>query len=68
MEAQLLEGKKVAEKLKVEIRAKIESLKTQPVLRAIQIGGDPASDLYLKSQKRAAEAVGAKHEVTLLAE
>src|SRR3990167_4016466 len=68
MEAQLLEGKKVAEKLKAEIRAKIESLKTEPLLRAIQIGADSASELYLKSQKRAAEAVGAKHEVTLLAE
>ena len=68
MEAQLLEGKKVAEKLKAEIRTTIESLKAKPVLRAIQIGQDPASELYLKSQKRAAEAVGAKHEVTSLGE
>ncbi len=68
MEAQLLEGKKVAEKLRAEIRAKIESLKIEPLLRAVQIGADPASELYLKSQKRAAETVGAKHEVTSLAE
>ena len=68
MEAQLLEGKKVAEKLKAEIQAKIKSLGTAPALRAIQVGGDLASDLYVKSQKRAAEAVGAKHEITLLPE
>jgi methylenetetrahydrofolate dehydrogenase (NADP+)/methenyltetrahydrofolate cyclohydrolase len=66
MEAQLLEGKKVAEKLKAELREKIASLGAQPVIRAIQLGQDHASELYLKSQKRAAEAVGAKHEVTSL--
>jgi methylenetetrahydrofolate dehydrogenase (NADP+)/methenyltetrahydrofolate cyclohydrolase len=68
MEAQLLEGKKVAEKLKAEIQAKIQSLGQSPSLLAIQVGGDPASDLYVKSQKRAADAVGAKHEIVLLPE
>ncbi|OGW84894.1 MAG: hypothetical protein A3C35_06865 [Omnitrophica bacterium RIFCSPHIGHO2_02_FULL_46_11] len=71
MEAQLLEGKKVAEKLKVEVTREVErySKKTgsAPTLRAIQLGEDPASELYLKSQKRAAESVGAKHEITSLA-
>ena len=70
MEAKLLEGKKIAEKLKVEIQAKIEAWvkrgKPVPTIRAIQVGEDPASVLYLKSQRRAAEAVGAKHETTTL--
>ena len=64
MDAQLLEGKKVAQKLKAEIQDKIQKLGASPVLRAIQVGTDPASELYLKSQVRAAESVGAKHEVT----
>ena len=68
MEAQLLEGKKVAEKLKSEIQAKIKSFSVQPVLRAIQIGTDSASEQYVRSQRRAAEAVGAKHETTQLNE
>lgn len=70
MKAKLLEGKKVAEKLKLEISSEVEkySKKTglTPTLRAIQLGEDPASELYLKSQKRAAESVGIKHETTLL--
>ncbi len=70
MEAQLLEGKKIAEKLKTEIARAVETFSKKlnliPNLRAIQMGEDPASELYLKSQKRAAESVGIKHEVTTL--
>jgi len=70
METQLLEGKKIAEKLKTEIIREVETLSKKlnliPTLRAIQMGEDPASELYLKSQKRAAESVGIKHEVTTL--
>ena len=70
MEAQLLEGKKTAEKLKVRIQRDVEEytkkLAAIPVLRAIQVGEDPASELYLKSQRRVAESVGIKHETTAL--
>lgn len=70
MEAQLLEGKKTAEKLKVQIQRDVEEytkkLAAIPVLRAIQVGEDPASELYLKSQRRVAESVGIKHETTTL--
>lgn len=72
MEAQLLEGKKIAEKIKAEVVAEIGRLKKQfrilPTLRAIQVGHDQASELYLQSQKKAAEAIGATHEVTYLPE
>lgn len=70
MSAQLLEGKKIAEKLRLEIVQQLEVHKKKfgvvPILRAIQVGEDPASELYLKSQKKAAESVGALHEVTVL--
>ncbi len=70
MEAKLLEGKKIAEKLRLEIAQQLETYKKNfgviPVLRAIQVGENPASQLYLKSQKKAAESVGALHEVTAL--
>ena len=59
VEAQLLEGKKVAEKLKIKIASEVQALSKKsnfvPALRAIQLGEDAASELYLKSQKRAAE-------------
>lgn len=68
MEAQLLEGKKIAEKIKADLSHKIAACiqKTgfTPTLRAIQLGQDSSSELYLKSQRRVAEAVGAKHETT----
>lgn len=70
MPAQILDGKKVAEKIKVEVHAEIESLTKKigmvPTLRAIQVGQDHSSELYVKSQKRLAESVGAKHETTYL--
>ena len=71
MEAQLLEGKKVAEKLKIQVEREIKEcskkLGVSPTLRAIQVGEDSASELYLKSQRRVAESVGVKHETTTLA-
>ena len=68
MEAQLLEGKKIAEKLKAEISRKVETFSKNltPTLRAIQVGEDQASELYVKSQKRVAESCGIKHELTTL--
>lgn len=70
MEAQLLDGKKLAEKISREVAAEFKALAAKsgilPVLRAIQVGDDPASALYLKSQKKAADSVGAQHEVTHL--
>ena len=70
MEAKLLEGKKIAEKIKEELRTKVAAYSKKagmkPALRAIQVGEDPASVLYLKSQKTVAEQVGVLHETTTL--
>ena len=70
MPAQLLEGKKIAEKIKEELHAEVAKLVSQtsviPTVRAIQVGEDPSSELYLKSQRKLAEAVGVKHETTML--
>lgn len=70
MPAQILDGKKVAEKIKAEVLAEIGALTKKigmpPTLRAIQVGQDASSELYIKSQKRLAESVGARHETTYL--
>ena len=70
VEAQLLEGKKTAEKLRSIISREVEIYSKKrgvvPTLRAIQVGEDPASGLYLKSQRRTSESVGIKHETTSL--
>jgi len=70
MAAQLLEGKKIAEKIKSEIQHQVEVCSQKadvtPALQAIQVGEDASSELYLKSQKRVAEEVGVIHETTIL--
>ena len=53
MPAKLLEGKSVALKIKENIKAEIETLKTKygfgPKLVSVQVGENAASEVYLKS-------------------
>ena len=62
MAATLLEGKSIAENVQASLLPKIESvgkvLGRAPKLAALQIGDDNSSSVYIKSQKRWAEALG----------
>jgi len=66
VEATLLEGKKISEKYQGEIKEQFQALSKRanrkPKMVAIRTNEDQASELYLKSQRRAAELVGAEHE------
>ena len=66
MEAKLLDGKRISEKLQKELAEEVRALKRKakkpPKMVAIRINEDQASELYLKSQRRAAEAAGVEHE------
>jgi methylenetetrahydrofolate dehydrogenase (NADP+) / methenyltetrahydrofolate cyclohydrolase len=70
MTAQLLQGRPIADKIKGEVRAEIETLskkyKIAPKLHALQVGSDEASEMYVKFQKKAAEACGIQHELITL--
>lgn len=70
MSAILLEGKTIAEVIKKNIAGEIEILKAKykktPKLVALQIGENASSAVYVKSQKKAAEAVGIDYELKLL--
>jgi methylenetetrahydrofolate dehydrogenase (NADP+)/methenyltetrahydrofolate cyclohydrolase len=70
MMAKLLEGKTIAERLKAAIGAEISSLKAKagrsPGLVAVQIGENPSSEVYVKNQKKAAEALGITYELKKL--
>ncbi|HCJ67194.1 MAG TPA: hypothetical protein DHV62_07715 [Elusimicrobia bacterium] len=61
-EAQLIDGKAVAKRIKEELKNEISQLKekyhSSPVLLAIQVGENPASAVYLKSQHKGCEEVG----------
>ncbi len=67
MPAKLLEGKGVALKIKENIKLEIESLKSKyglvPKLMSVQVGENPASEIYIKSQEKTAKGLGITYEL-----
>lgn len=59
---QILEGKAVAAKVLAEVKAGVAALTArtgvQPTLAVILVGEDPASQIYVRNKKRAADDVG----------
>ena len=70
MAAQLIDGKAVAKKVKEELKKEIGELKEKhksyPLLLAVQVGENPASAAYLKSQKKGCEEVGIDYQLQQL--
>lgn len=62
MRARLLDGRAIADAMQRTIRAEVETLVRQtgraPFLLSVQIGLQAASDLFARSQQRAASALG----------
>ncbi len=56
--AVILDGKKIAEKIKLDLFEKIKIAEKRPGLAAILIGEDPASSLYISLKEKACQAVG----------
>jgi methylenetetrahydrofolate dehydrogenase (NADP+)/methenyltetrahydrofolate cyclohydrolase len=56
--AKLINGKLIAENILLDLKLKIAKLNRPPGLAAVVIGDDPASLLYVKNKKRAAEKIG----------
>ena len=58
----ILSGREVAAKVLAEVRTDVASLRAktsrQPTLAVILVGDDPASQLYVRNKKRAADEVG----------
>jgi len=70
MTAQLIDGKAVAGMVKEEVRKEIaelkEKYKSSPLLLAVQVGDNPASAAYLRSQMKGCEEVGIDYQVQQL--
>ena len=70
MSATLLQGKLIATPLKENLKKEVEKLKAKkgraPRLVALQVGENPASAVYLKSQIKTAEALGIEYELKTL--
>lgn len=59
---QIIDGKKISQEIKDELKAKVEVLKSDgkkiPCLAVIQVGNDPASTVYVGNKKKACEYIG----------
>ncbi|MCX6745558.1 MAG: bifunctional 5,10-methylene-tetrahydrofolate dehydrogenase/5,10-methylene-tetrahydrofolate cyclohydrolase [Candidatus Parcubacteria bacterium] len=58
MPAQLIDAKKIADEILLDIKKQVTKLETKPGLAAILIGDNPASKLYLKLKEKACQKVG----------
>lgn len=67
MSAKLLEGKVIASRIKDDIKTSVDDLKEifgeVPTLANIQVGDNPGSAVYLKSQTRLAEKLGIEFQL-----
>ena len=59
--ANLIDGKKISQEIKDELKAKVAELKSEGTvcsLAVIQVGNDPASSVYVKNKKKACAYIG----------
>ena len=60
--ARILDGRRIAENLLDELKAKVDARVaaglSRPGLAVVLVGGDPASTVYVRNKRRAAEKVG----------
>ena len=62
MVAKIIDGRKIAEKIRKNVSVEVQSLKSKykvtPNIVTIKIGSNPESDLYLRLRNKACEKVG----------
>ncbi len=61
--AQIIDGKRISQEIKDELKEKVAGLKAQGkdcCLAVIQVGEDPASCVYVRNKKKACEYIGIK--------
>ena len=63
MSAELLNGSRLAQRTRTQIRKKLKKLTFTPGLAVVQVGDDPASTLYIKHKQRDCEKVHFHSEV-----
>ncbi len=61
--AQILDGKKLREKILGELKLKVESFTQKPSLVVILVGENPASKIYVNNKKKTAQNLGINSEV-----
>ena len=69
--AQIIDGKALAKKIRVNLKEEVEELKSKginPKLAVIMVGDNPASKVYVKNKSKACEEIGVAYEEFLLDE
>lgn len=61
--AQILDGKKLSEKILGELTEEISAMDKVPNLAVVLVGDDPASEIYVRNKQKAAAKVGIKSEL-----
>lgn len=61
--AEILDGKKLREKILANLKTKIDAFETKPTLVVILVGDNPASKIYVNNKKKTAEKLGIVSEV-----
>ena len=59
--AEIIDGKKISQQIKDELKDKVEALKSKGktgALAVIQVGEDPASSVYVRNKKNACAYIG----------
>lgn len=68
MAAHIINGKKLAETLELELKEKIKKSNASPKLVAVQIGNDGASIVYLRKKKELASRLGIEFQLIKMEE
>jgi len=66
MAAEILKGKPIADQMSEEIRERMAEFDKRGIgvsIAAVQVGQDPASEFYIRNQKKQAEAHGIGHQL-----
>ncbi|MEW5923189.1 MAG: bifunctional methylenetetrahydrofolate dehydrogenase/methenyltetrahydrofolate cyclohydrolase FolD [Candidatus Zixiibacteriota bacterium] len=66
MEAIIIDGKKISNEIKDELKVRVDRLKEKgvtPGLAAVLVGEDPASQIYVRSKGKACEKIGIYSEL-----
>lgn len=62
MTAQVIDGRKLASKVKTEVRTAVEAAlargRRRPALAVVKVGDNPASEVYVRNKRKACEEVG----------
>ena len=54
----ILDGRKIAEKIKRRLKAQVKKMKQRPGLVVVYIGNDPVSLSYIRAKEKAAKEIG----------